>query len=144
VDARSQAEPVAAVGAVVLDEEERVLLVKRGRPPGAGQWSLPGGRIEGDELPAEAVVREVREETGVEARVVCTLGVVAVASEGHSFAIHGHLLVPVSPSQDPRPADDAADARWVGPAELGALALTSDVLGVIQRARSAWLPHPER
>jgi 8-oxo-dGTP diphosphatase len=141
VDVPPQAEPVPAVGAVVFDEAGRVLLVKRGRPPGAGRWSLPGGRIERGEAPADAVVREVREETGIDARVVCALGAVALESEGHTFAIHEHLLVPLTSSPAAWPADDAADARWFAPGDLGPLALTSDVLAVIQRAREAWLPH---
>ena len=141
MDVPPQAEPVPAVGAVVFDEAGRVLLVKRGRPPGVGRWSLPGGRIERGEPPADAVVREVREETGIEARVVCALGVVALEAEGHTFAIHAHLLVPLTPSPAARPADDAADARWFAPGDLEPLALTSAVLAVLQRAREAWLPH---
>ena len=90
---------------------------------------MPGGRIERGEAPAEVTVREVREETGVQARVVCALGVVAVESEGHTFAIHEHLLVPLTPSPAARPADDAADARWFAPGDLGPLGLTSEVLG---------------
>src|SRR5436305_7785133 len=57
--------PEVCVGAVIVYEEE-LLLIRRGRPPGFGQWSLPGGRVEHGEVLAEAVVREVREETGLE------------------------------------------------------------------------------
>lgn len=90
-----QAEPVIVVGAVVFDPADRVVLVRRAKPPRAGAWTLPGGHVEAGETLEAAVVREVREETGVEARVVCALGVVEVAAEGFSYAIHEHLLVAV-------------------------------------------------
>jgi 8-oxo-dGTP diphosphatase len=128
-----QAEPVVAVGAVVLDPTERVLLVRRAKPPRAGAWTLPGGHVEPGETLEAAVVREVLEETGVEARVVCTLGVVDVAGEGFSYAIHEHLLV-AGDGAAPRAADDAADARWVAPADLASLPLRPEVLAVIHEA----------
>ncbi len=53
------------MGAVIKDEQGRLLLFKRGREPGGGLWSLPGGRIEPGETDAEALVREMREETGL-------------------------------------------------------------------------------
>lgn len=114
MQAPSQAERVAAAGAVVLDAQGRVLLVKRGRPPGRGQWTLPGGKLEPGETPADAVVREVLEESGIHARVVGELGVVPVDADGYRFAIHEHLLVPLDGSQAalvPVAGDDAAEAR---------------------------------
>ena len=58
--------PELCVGAVVVQDGE-LLLIRRGHGPAAGSWSVPGGRVEAGELRAEAVVREVREETGLEA-----------------------------------------------------------------------------
>src|SRR2546430_16924216 len=57
---------VPCAGAVVKDQAGRLLLVRRGREPGRGRWSLPGGRVEPGETAAEAAVREVREETGLD------------------------------------------------------------------------------
>ena len=53
------------VGAVIKDGQGRLLLIKRGHEPGAGLWSIPGGRIEPGETDAQALVREMREETGL-------------------------------------------------------------------------------
>jgi ADP-ribose pyrophosphatase YjhB (NUDIX family) len=138
------------VGAVVVDRAGRVLLVRRGRPPSVGSWTLPGGRIEPGETPEAAVLREVLEETGVAARVVCSLGVVAVAREGFSYAIHEHLLVPVASHATPVAGDDAAEARWVAPDDLAALGVRTDAVGVIDAglteasARGYLAPGPSR
>lgn len=56
---------VLAVSAVIVDRDNRVLLVLRGHEPAKGLWSLPGGSVEPGERMAEALVREVREETGL-------------------------------------------------------------------------------
>jgi ADP-ribose pyrophosphatase YjhB (NUDIX family) len=131
VSAPPQAEPEVVVGAVVLDPRGRVLLVRRGRPPGAGSWSLPGGHVEPGEPLDAAIVREVLEETAVRARVVCALCVVPVAREGYAYSIHEHLLVPLDPATEPRAGDDAADARWVDPGEAVAMGLRPDAQAVV-------------
>jgi ADP-ribose pyrophosphatase YjhB (NUDIX family) len=56
---------IRCVGAVVFDAEHRLLLIQRGHDPGRGLWSIPGGRVEAGETDAEAVVREMAEETGL-------------------------------------------------------------------------------
>ena len=61
---------MVAVSAVIVDAENRVLLVQRGHEPALGQWSLPGGSVEAGESMSEALRREVREETGLEVVVV--------------------------------------------------------------------------
>lgn len=127
-----QAELELAVGAVVVDAAGRVLLVRRGRPPSAGEWSLPGGHVEPGESLEAAIAREVLEETAVPARVVCPLCVVPVAREGYAYAIHEHLLVPLeAAAPEARAGDDAADARWVDPGEVAALGLRPDAQAVV-------------
>ena len=78
----AQPAAVPCVGAVVHDASGRLLLVRRGRPPHAGFWSLPGGRIEPGESPEQAVEREVREETGLEVRAGAVVGRVRIAGDG--------------------------------------------------------------
>ena len=65
---------IPCVGAVVTDEQGRLLLIKRGHEPGAGLWSIPGGRIEPGETDAEALVREMFEETGLVVEVGPLIG----------------------------------------------------------------------
>ncbi len=72
--------PVRCVGAVVTDEAGRLLLVRRANEPGRGLWSLPGGRVEPGETDAEALAREVAEETGLAVRVGRLVGRVRIGS----------------------------------------------------------------
>jgi ADP-ribose pyrophosphatase YjhB (NUDIX family) len=129
---------VPAVGAVVVDAQGRVLLVRRAHPPSAGAWSLPGGRLEAGETLEAAVGREVLEETAIPARVVCSLGVVNVEREGFAYSIHEYLLVPAcSDCPEPRASDDVSDARWATPADLAQLGLERDTLTIIERGLAA-------
>jgi ADP-ribose pyrophosphatase YjhB (NUDIX family) len=121
------------VGAVVVDRAGRVLLVRRARPPSIGSWTLPGGKLEEGESLEEAVLRELREETGLRANVVCALGVVPIAREGFAYAIHEYLLTPIGDTT-PRAADDAAAACWASRTELSARGVSSEAVAVIDAA----------
>ena len=111
--------PTVCVGAVAVDAE-RLLLVRRGRAPGAGLWSVPGGRVEPGETVAEAVVRELAEETGLEAVCGELLGWVERIDDDHHFVILDFVAEVLEP--EPLVAgDDAVEVRWVpldGVAEL--------------------------
>jgi ADP-ribose pyrophosphatase YjhB (NUDIX family) len=122
-----------AVGAVVLDPAHRVLLVRRGRPPALGSWTLPGGRVEAGESLEAAIVREVMEETALEVRVVCGLGAVRVAREGFAYAIHEYLVAPMGDAV-PVAGDDAAEVRWAARSELDGLGVRTEVGDVVDQA----------
>jgi len=127
-----------AAGAIILRADGAVLLVKRARPPLAGQWSLPGGRVEARESPEEAVVREVREETGLEVRVVAFVERVHLARErpdGDAFVIHEYLCAPVRDDAPMRAGDDAIDVRWARVQELESLGVSPEARAVVGRAR---------
>jgi ADP-ribose pyrophosphatase YjhB (NUDIX family)/GNAT superfamily N-acetyltransferase len=124
---------VPAAGAMVVDDAGRVLLVQRGHEPERGRWTFPGGRLEEGESPAEAAVREVREETGLEIEVHEELwSLVRPVDDRHDYEIHDFRATVVG--GDLRPGDDAPDARWFAPEQLADLPLTEDLLAWLQRA----------
>ncbi len=114
-----------------------VLLVKRRYPPMAGLWSLPGGKIEPGETPAEAVSREVLEETGIIARIIGKLGRHTVEVEDARIELEVFFGRPQSGSL--RPGDDAATARWVNLDRLRTYHLTVGAEDLILAA-AALLP----
>jgi 8-oxo-dGTP diphosphatase len=103
--------PVVAVGAVVVDHD-RLLLVRRGRGPAQGRWSVPGGRVEAGETLAEAVTRELREETGIEGVCGPLLGWAERIDASDHFVILDFEVTVVGDDQ-PVAGDDAAEAVWV-------------------------------
>lgn len=115
--------PQVCVGAVVV-EDECLLLVRRGHGPAAGEWSVPGGRVELGETLAEAVVREVAEETGLD--VVCDelVGWVERIGHDHHFVIFDFRATPIGASDTkPHAGDDAAEVAWVPLGQLTELRL---------------------
>ncbi len=103
--------PVAAVGVICLRGDD-VLLIRRGRPPRLGEWSLPGGRVEPGETVRDAALRELREETGVEAELGPLVDVVdgIFPGSGRHYVLIDFLARWTS--GEPVAGDDAADARF--------------------------------
>jgi ADP-ribose pyrophosphatase YjhB (NUDIX family) len=121
---------IPCIGAVVTDGHGRLLLIKRGHQPGAGLWSLPGGRIEPGETDAEALVREMLEETGLTVEPGRLLGRVQRPGPGNTVLDIRDYAATVT-GGTLRAADDAADARWVGEEELAALDITEGLVEVL-------------
>ena len=109
--------PVVGVGAVVVDHD-RLLLVRRGRGPAQGDWSVPGGRVELGESLAEAVTRELREETGLDGVCGPLLGwAERIEDDGHYVLLD--FEVTLVSHDDPVAGDDAAEVAWVDLHEVG-------------------------
>jgi mutator protein MutT len=131
--------PRVGVGAVVLDAG-RVLLVRRGKPPLAGKWSLPGGLLELGETTAEAARREVAEECGLTIRVGELAGILDRVVHDAEGRIRYHWVlvdyVAFVESGELCAASDAAEAQWVEVDEVARLDTTDGLLDMIRRARA--------
>ncbi len=104
--------PELCVGAIAVRGDE-LLLVQRANPPGAGRWTLPGGRVEAGESIVAAVVREFFEETGLEAVCGPLRGWVERLGVDHHFVILDFEVTLLSDGE-PTAGSDAAAAEWVG------------------------------
>jgi 8-oxo-dGTP diphosphatase len=111
---------VDCVGALVYDDRHRLLLIRRANEPGAGLWSLPGGRVEPGETDDAALTREVAEETGLVVEVGELVGTVErAAPRGRVYVIRDYQASPVGGTL--AAGDDATDARFVDREELDRL-----------------------
>ncbi len=122
--------PVLAVGAVAV-VDGRLLLVRRGHGPAAGEWSVPGGRVEAGEAVAAAVVREVAEETGLAVVVDDLLGWVERVDDDEHFVILDFAVTVMDPDATPQAGDDAADAAYVSWSALADHRLVPGLLEVL-------------
>ncbi|MDY7101990.1 MAG: NUDIX domain-containing protein [Actinomycetota bacterium] len=113
--------PELCVGAIAV-HEDAILLVRRASEPGLGRWSVPGGRVEQGETLAEAVLRELREETGLAGVCGPLVGWVERMGDDHHFVILD-FEVTVLDSTEPHPGDDASAARWIDFDDLGRIDL---------------------
>jgi 8-oxo-dGTP diphosphatase len=104
--------PELCAGAVVVDGG-RLLLVRRGRAPSAGQWSVPGGRVAPGERLADAAVRELHEEAGVRGEAGELVGWVERIGPDHHFVIFDYRVRLLDPPAAVAPGDDAAEVAWV-------------------------------
>ncbi len=119
---------VPCVGAVVRDAAGRLLLVRRGRAPSRGLWSLPGGRVEPGETLEEAVEREVREETGLTVRAGAPVGRVAIPAGDVVYDVVDLACTLVRPDEQPMAGDDADAVTFADAAALEQLSCTPDLL----------------
>ncbi len=136
-DRRYPKRPLVGVGALIFDRE-RILMAQRRKPPLVGWWSLPGGALETGELLADAIRREVLEETGLE---IEPLGVIEIferimrdeagAPEYHYVLIDYVCRVTGGTLQA---GDDVGNVQWTERADLSKLKITEGTLGVIEKA----------
>jgi 8-oxo-dGTP diphosphatase len=103
--------PEACVGAVAR-RDDQLLMIRRGQGPADGTWSLPGGRIEFGETAAEAVVRELSEETGLAGSCGPLIGWVEIIEAGFHYVVLD-FDVTIIDDAEPIPGDDAREAAWV-------------------------------
>ena len=132
--------PFVGVGAVIVDDRARVLLVKRRFEPLAGQWSLPGGAVDVGETLEACVTRELREETGLDVEVGPVIEVFdriihdAAGRVQYHYVLVDYVCRPVGGTL--AAASDVADVAWVEAGALGEFNLTEKAMTVIAQGLS--------
>lgn len=121
-----------AVDGVVLSDG-RILLIRRAKEPYKGFWALPGGFLEEGETVEEGVVREVKEETGIDVEVLRMVGVYSKPERDPRGTVSVAFLCSAL-TKDPRGGDDAEEARWFPVEELKGLRLAFDHREIIEDA----------
>jgi ADP-ribose pyrophosphatase YjhB (NUDIX family) len=139
--------PCAAVSAAIF-RDDRVLLVKRGRPPAAGLWSLPGGHIEPGEAAIDAARRELMEETGVTAKIFGVADVKDVVHVNDRGKLIFHRVIIVFygawEAGEPEAGSDAELAVWHSAAALNMLATTEGLASIVNSAANRLRLHGSR
>ena len=128
-------QPLVGVGAIII-EDHRVLLIKRGKAPLLGEWSIPGGMLELGETLRQGAEREALEETGLVVRATDLLGVFdRIVPDDNERTLYHYVLIDFlcrKISGNLRAAGDAAEACWYTQAEVEALALPEDTKKIIR------------
>lgn len=129
--------PLVGVGVVVF-KDDRVLLVRRGKPPREGQWSLPGGRQRLGERVAEAARREVAEEAGLVVEIGPLVDVVDSITRDDTGAVQYHYtlvdLLAEWRSGEAVAGHDAAEVAWADPKDLAPYGLWKETERIIALA----------
>lgn len=132
--------PIVGVGALVL-QRNRILLVKRGKAPLKGWWSLPGGAVELGETLEGAIQREVKEETGLAVKPLAVVEVFErILSDGKGRTEYHYVLIDYLcrvTGGEVEPADDASRAEWVARKDLANYRITEGTLAVIEKGFEA-------
>jgi ADP-ribose pyrophosphatase len=128
--------PRIAIGGVVI-KDDRVLLVRRGKPPAFGEWAIPGGSVELGETLKHAVEREIREETGVTVRAgeVCHLFEAVKRDDDGRVRFHYVIidLIAEHLSGEPVPASDVTEAAWLGSEALEDRDVNKSTLALLRK-----------
>ncbi|MCC6539676.1 MAG: NUDIX hydrolase [Bryobacterales bacterium] len=135
------------VGALIL-RKDSILLVERGKAPLKGYWSLPGGVLEIGEQLKDAVVREVKEETGLDIAPVAVVEIFErIMRDKTGKPEYHYVLVDYMckvTGGELRAGDDSRKAEWIKRKDLANLKLTEGTLPVIERTFERYTPAGKR
>jgi 8-oxo-dGTP diphosphatase len=131
--------PVVGVGAVIWNDKDEVVLIRRGKEPRRDQWSIPGGHLEWGESLHDAIVRDAQHETGLTVEIAGILDTVDLIVEAPSGDVTRHYVLVDFAARviagELRAGSDAAEARWVSYSALGDYPLWSETRRIIDESR---------
>ncbi|MDO8939008.1 MAG: NUDIX domain-containing protein [Methylicorpusculum sp.] len=131
--------PAIGVSGIVFNAQHNVLLIKRNQPPALGLWSIPGGKLEAGETLVEACRREVKEETGMDVRVVSMVAVVERRIDQFHYVIVDFLAeLEEACSSIPVAQTDVSEARWVSMQQLDDFELVPGLQEIMVRTYDAY------
>jgi ADP-ribose pyrophosphatase YjhB (NUDIX family) len=129
--------PVLTASVAVI-RDGRILLAMRGKPPGEGLFSLPGGRVELGETLGEAALRELREEVGVEAKLIGLIAPVEFIERDEKGHIRHHVVIAAHAARwvsgEPQTGPEAKEIRWVTERDIADLPMTAGLTGILEQA----------
>ena len=129
--------PVLAASVAVL-REGRILLAMRGKPPSEGLFPLPGGKVEIGETLGEAALRELREEVGVEAKLIGLIAPVEFIERDEKGHIRHHVVIAAHAARwvsgEPQTGPEAKEIRWVTERDIADLPMTAGLTGILEQA----------
>ena len=129
--------PITGVGGII-QKDGKVLLVKRGKEPNKGKWTVPGGVVELGETLHEALQREVREECSIDIEVESVVDTFDAINRDADGRVHYHFVIidfrARYVSEELKAGSDAAECRWVAPEEIPALETTPSLPAVLKKA----------
>ncbi|OQX85266.1 hypothetical protein B6D60_08170 [candidate division KSB1 bacterium 4484_87] len=130
--------PKVGVGAVVFNEKNQILLIKRGNEPNKGIWTIPGGKVELGEPVKEAALREVREECHIDVELIDLLGVVDLILKNKNGNVDFHYVLidylAKYKSGTPRADSDVTDIGWFSRDQLDNLDIPSITRKMLEKA----------
>ena len=131
-------QPIVGIGAVII-REDKIVLIKRGNEPSRGKWTVPGGLVELGENLEQAVIRETKEETGLDVENPCLIDIVSYIDLDEKGKIRYHYIIIdyfVQVKNGVAEAlSDAAELRWVPIDEVENYDLTSSFRLFFRRNR---------
>lgn len=128
--------PKTTIDAIILEEPESIILIKRRNPPFKDEWALPGGFVELGERVEDAVIREAKEETGLAIEIIKLVGVYSDPNRdprGHTISI-AYLCKKKNKGDKPKAGSDAKEAKTVTRNEIAQLELAFDHNIIVQDA----------
>lgn len=136
------AAPVVAVGVVVI-HQQKILLVKRGKPPCPNRWAIPGGKVHPGETLQSAAERELLEETGVTVKAGAPVHTFDLIEQQHGVLLFHYVIVDIIAEfvrGELQPADDALDAAWLSRDELDSYPLDQNTRDFLHANRQLFEP----